>query len=101
MLAQCLLNACSMLVHSHVYPHTYTHAFCGHNVQVFEKLIDELSTADQYKEALTVATAMQTQLSLSFTAEAADMLSKVEDHIKKYATYMYIIYIHALVNVAF
>ena len=43
-----------------------------------------MCTREQYKEAGTVAMAMQSQLALSFSAGAADMLNKTEEHIKKY-----------------
>ena len=53
-------------------------------LKVFEKLVTELYTRQSYKEALAVATSMQSQLALAFTSGAADMLSKVEEHVRKY-----------------
>ena len=50
---------------------------------MFEKLADDMFTKEEYKKALAVAMAMQSQLALTFTIEAADMLNKVEERIKK------------------
>lgn len=49
--------------------------------QVYEKLIEELWQRDCYKDALSVATAMQAQLALTFASET--MLNKVEEDIKR------------------
>ena len=51
--------------------------------QAFEKIIEVLSASQKYKDALAVATALQSQLQLTFTTGAAEMLNKVEEHIKK------------------
>ena len=81
-----VLYMCIVHVHACVhatYMYMYIQCICV-CVQVFEKLVEDLYTREQYKEALTVATALQSQLALTFTTGAADMMNKVEEHIKKY-----------------
>lgn len=55
---------------------------CTLCLQVYEKLIEKLWHRDCYKDALSVATTLQSQLALTFASET--MLNKVEEHIKKY-----------------
>ena len=65
---------------------------------MFEKLVESLYNKEQYKEALDIAMAMESQLSLTFTSGAADMLNKVEEHIKKYVHVKVSCYIYIYVN---
>ena len=52
-----------------------------YSVQVFKNLTTEMLSNDQHKEAYEVAMAMQSQLELAFTSDAARYLEEVKEFI--------------------